>query len=79
MPITETKFKLRPPLRNMAPMTSASDYGAQRSCPKGLRASGPTGLEPISQVPTRLTLLFLFYFIASLSGLTSLQIEVINK
>ena len=56
MPITETKFKLRSPLRKMAPMTSASDYGAQRSCPKGLRASGPTGLEPISQVPTRPTL-----------------------
>ena len=79
IPITETKFKLRSPLRNRVPMTSASDYGAQRSCPKGLRASGPTGLETIYQVPTRPTLLFLFFLIASLSGLASLQIEVINK
>jgi hypothetical protein len=28
-------------------MTWTSDYGAQRACPKGLRASGSKGLEPI--------------------------------
>ena len=26
-------------------MTWTYDYGAQRTCPKGLRASGPKGLE----------------------------------
>lgn len=61
MPITETKFKSRSPLRNRAPMTSASDYGPQRSCSKGLRASGTTWLEHISQVPTRPTLLFFIF------------------
>ena len=67
MPITETKFKLRPPLRNMAPMTSASDYGAQRSCPKVLRASGPTGLEPFLRSPRGVR--FFFYFILSRASL----------
>jgi len=32
---------------NRVPMTWTSDSGSQRPCPKGLRASGPKGLEPI--------------------------------
>ena len=62
MPISETKFKLRSPLRKRAPMTPASDYGTQRSCPKGLRALGPTGLEQISQAPQQAFASFSIFF-----------------
>jgi len=47
-------------------MTWKSDYGVQRSCLKGLGASGPKGLEPISYSILFYSILFysnLFYSI----------------